>query len=130
MEHPDEERFKLWPTTLNRKIFQDIILSGSKEEVEKRYPIVRLYRKRKPEPRNRLVDAYVFFSIKIEQWLDVISASSVISRQDAAFKLLQALQQDFSVVEISLSEGDDPQEIFYSLNSQGRPCPNLTCFAV
>lgn len=35
--------------------------------------------------------------------------------------MLQALQQDFSVVEISLSEGDDSQEIFYSLNSQGRP---------
>jgi hypothetical protein len=35
--------------------------------------------------------------------------------------LLQALQQDFCVVEISLSEGDDSQEIFYSLNSQGRP---------
>jgi hypothetical protein len=31
------------------------------------------------------------------------------------------IQHDFKVVEISLSEGDDSQEIFYSLNSQGRP---------
>src|SRR5882672_2525307 len=48
MEHPDEERFKLWPTTLNRSFFSDIISAGSKETVEERHPLVRLRRKRKP----------------------------------------------------------------------------------
>lgn len=46
MEHPDEEVFKLWPTTLNRNIFKQIIDAGSGSAVEKRFPPVRLPRKR------------------------------------------------------------------------------------
>ena len=36
MEHPDEEKYKLWPTTLNRSI--DIISAGEAEVVNKKYP--------------------------------------------------------------------------------------------
>ena len=121
MEHPEEELFKLWPTTLNRDVFSDIITAGSIGAVEAKYQLVYLGRKRKPEPRSPLVEAYLYFHKKIESW--VASAATELSKtqEETAFALLQALQQDFSVVEIALSEGDDSQEIFYSLNSQGRP---------
>lgn len=121
MEKPEEERFKLWPTTLNRSVFSGIIAAESLEAVEEKYPIIRLPRKRKPEPRNALVDAYVFFYRRTESWISAAATAFQRSDEDCAFSLLQALQQDFSVVEIALSEGDDSQEIFYSLNSQGRP---------
>lgn len=121
MEHPEEELFKLWPTTLNRDVFSDIVTAGSLGAVEVKHPLVYLPRKRKPEPRSPLVEAYIYFHKKIETWIATTAAETAKSQEEVAFALLQALQQDFSVVEIALSEGDDSQEIFYSLNSQGRP---------
>ena len=121
MEHPEEERFKLWPTTLNRAIFSDVISAGSKEAVEAKHPLVRLKRKRKPEPRSALVEAYLYFTRQVETWVMESAKARARPAEDCAYMLLQSLQQDFCVVEIDLSEGDDSQEIFYSLNSQGRP---------
>lgn len=121
MEHPEEEQFKLWPTTLNRDIFRKVISAGSLITVSTQFPLTWLPRKRKPEPRSNLVEAYLYFSKNIEAWISQTAATSDKPEEDCAFALLQALQQDFCVVEIALSEGDDSQEIFYSLNSQGRP---------
>lgn len=121
MEHPEEERFKLWPTTLNRTIFADIISAGSAEIVKEKYPLIRIRRRRKPEPRSPLVEAYLYFSNQIQSWIGDAANDSGVTEEQRALALLQSLQQDFCVVEIALSEGDDSQEIFYSLNSQGRP---------
>lgn len=121
MENPDEELFKLWPTTLNRDAFRGIVSAGSPSEVERRHPLVYLPRKRKPEPRSNLAEAYLYFSKTIAAWVEKTAGEFAKSQEDTAFALLQSLQQDFCVVEISLSEGDDSQEIFYSLNSQGQP---------
>jgi hypothetical protein len=121
MEHPDEEVFKLWPTTLNRDVFRQVVSAGSKEAVEKQFPLRKLPRKRNYEPRSNLVEAYLYFARAIAAWVSERANQSGKSLEDSAFALLQALQQDFCVVQIVLSEGDDSQEIFYSLNSQGRP---------
>ena len=121
MEKPDEEVFKVWPTKLNREVFANIISARSSNAVEDRYPLIRLKYKRRPESRNPLVEAYLYFYRQIEAW--VLQESTLGDRSDEqrAFSFLQAVQQDFCVVEIALSDGDDSQEIFYSLNSQGRP---------
>ena len=121
MEHPEEESFKLWPTTLNRDVFRQVVSAGSKDGVESRFPLIKFPRKRKPEPRSNLVEAYLYSAAAIETWIAERAEQSRKSREDCASALLQALQQDFCVVQIVLSEGDDSQEIFYSLNSQGRP---------
>lgn len=121
MERPEEERYKLWPTTLNRTVFSDILSAGAKSGVEAKYPLIRLRRKRKPEPRSNLVEAYLFFAKSLEEWIAAASTRTGRSSEECAFAMLQALQQDFCVVEIALVDGDDSQEIFYSLNSQGRP---------
>lgn len=121
MEHPEEEVYKLWPTTLNRDVFRQVLSAGSKEAVEKQFPLWKLPRKKKYEPRSNLVEAYLFFARAIDSWVAERAEQSGKSLEDSAFALLQALQQDFCVVQIVLSEGDDSQEIFYSLNSQGRP---------
>lgn len=121
MERPEEEIYKLWPTTLNRDVFRSVMGAGSRAEVEKRHPLVWFGRKKKPEPRNNLVDAYLYFSNRIATWIDEAAGTSGKDKDKCAFALLQALQEDFCVVEIALSDGDDSQEIFYSLNSQGAP---------
>jgi len=121
MEKPEEEIYKIWPTQLNRDVFASVISAGSRGKVEEKYPLVRRKYQRKPDLRNPLVEAYLFFFSQIEGWLQEASESSGKTDEDCAFALLQALQQDFCVVEIALSDGDDSQEIFYSLNSQGRP---------
>jgi len=118
MERPEEERFKLWPTTLNRAAFCSIVTAGSRGAVEAAHPIIRRPRRKVAEPRERLVEAYLYFASTVEEWLKGYAEAA---QESAAFALLQALNNDFAVVEISLSEGDDSQEIFYSLNSQGRP---------
>lgn len=121
MENPEEELFKIWPTMLNRDAFRSIVSAGSAAEVSKRHPLVYLPRKRKPEPRSNLAEAYLYFSKTITAWIEATAKEFARTQEEAAFVLLQSLQQDFCVVEISLSDGDDSQEIFYSLNSQGQP---------
>lgn len=121
MEHPEEEELKLWPTTLNRETFRNIILAGSKDAVAASFPEVYLPRKRKPEPRHPMVKAYFYFHLRIQEFISAMADEYSRTEEDTAVTLLQSLQQDFSVVEIALSEGDDSQEIFYSLNSQGKP---------
>ena len=121
MEHPDEEIFKIWPTTLNRDVFRKIVLAGSRTGIETQFPLITPPRKRKPLPRNNMVDAYLYFSNIFEAWIDKAAADFTKNPEECAFALLQSLQRDFNVVEIALSEGDDSQEIFYSLNSQGKP---------
>lgn len=121
MEDPDEEVFKVWPTTLNRDVFRAVVRAGSRAAVELAYPLVRLRRRRHPEPRSPLVEAYLHFSQAIEEWIARKVTETKRTGEECASVLLQSLQQDFCVVQIVLSEGDDSQEIFYSLNSQGRP---------
>lgn len=121
MEHPEEEIFKIWPTVLNREVFSSIIRAGSRDAVEKKYPLTRLKYKRRPEPRSPLVEAYLYFYERIDEWVSAATIEKNRTEEECAFSLLQAIQQDFCVVEIALSDGDDSQEIFYSLNSQGRP---------
>jgi hypothetical protein len=121
MEKPEEEVFKLWPTLLNRDVFKGVLSAKTRAEVERRYPLIKLPRKRKPEPRSNLVEAYLYFDASIRAHLVAAAAKTGKAEEDLAFSLFQSLKQDFCVVEIVLSEGDDSQEIFYSLNSQGRP---------
>ena len=75
MEHPDQEKYKLWSTTLNRSVFADIISAGDAEVVEKKYPVIKLKRRRYPEPRNSLVEAYVYFHNQINTWITETAAA-------------------------------------------------------
>jgi uncharacterized protein with ParB-like and HNH nuclease domain len=119
MENSSEEIYKLWPTQFNRKVFCDIVNAGGYEAVNKAYPVIRLPRRRKPEPRDRLVEAYVFFYSKIRELCEHPDTDH--SEEDILLELYGVLRDDFAVVEIILGEQDDSQEIFNSLNSHGKP---------
>lgn len=119
MENSSEEIYKLWPTHFNRKVFCGILCAGGYEAVNKAYPVIRLPRKRKPEPRDRLVEAYVFFYSRIRELCTELSADH--SEEDILLELYGVLRDDFAVVEIILGEEDDSQVIFISLNARGEP---------
>jgi uncharacterized protein with ParB-like and HNH nuclease domain len=69
MENEEIERYKLWPTNLDRKQFCDVIDAGSKEELNRRHPVVRRKYQRKPDPRPRMIECYFYFYDKISEFL-------------------------------------------------------------
>lgn len=125
MADPEVDKFKVWPTFSDRPYFIDIISSGSPEEVERRHPLIRKKYARKPDPRPRLVDAYLFFYQALRQYFvdcdpDQMVAPEVplSSRLEECF---QSLKDALKVVVIDLAQDDDAQVIFESLNARGEP---------
>ena len=119
MERPEEEKYKLWPTQVNRAVFREVLAAGSPDQIRERFPIVKRPRRRKPEPRDRLVEAYEFFSSKILEAM--LEGQTSLNPYDFLVELLGVLRDDFTVVEIMLGEDDNSQEIFNSLNARGKP---------
>lgn len=125
MADPEVERFKVWPTQVDRAQFADVIQSFSREELTKRYPIVKRKYSRKPDPRPRMVEAYLFFYEQLEEFFlgrpgdPPIAASTNLA--DRLVEGFQALRTALQVVAIDLEPGDDAQVIFETLNARGEP---------
>src|SRR6266566_4965148 len=51
-----------------REQFCDVMDAGSRAALEKKHPLVKLPRRRKYEPRPRMVEAYVFFHSQIREF--------------------------------------------------------------
>ena len=125
MADPAVDRFKVWPTQLDRKQFTDVISSGSRKELEKKHPIT--YRKyaRKPEPRPRMVGAYLYFYDQMGVFFNGSTTEKPLAaevplplRLEECF---QALKNVLQVVVIDLDHDDDAQVIFETLNARGEP---------
>lgn len=129
---PDES-FKVWPTVAGRELFRELMTTGSRAEVERKHPPLR--HRKKTLARPPLVEAYLFFSTKIEQYLrgaslthddagePVLEPSAEPSPPDAerARYLLEALTSYFQLVAVELDDDDDPQVIFETLNARMVP---------
>jgi uncharacterized protein with ParB-like and HNH nuclease domain len=125
MADPGVDRFKIWPTQLDRPQFTDVITSGSREEVLKRHPLRRKAYARKYDPRPRMVEAYLFFFAQLRRFFlgedeeTPLAVNFPISvRVDECF---QTLRNALMVVVIDLQKDDDPQVIFETLNARGEP---------
>jgi uncharacterized protein with ParB-like and HNH nuclease domain len=119
MAEPEIERFKVWPTQLDRVQFESVVLSGSREGVEKRHPVVRLKYKRSPEPHPPMVECYLFFYDQIEEFTR--SQDYAQPAAERLEKFLQSLRGSLQVVTIEMEANDDPQVIFETLNGRGQP---------
>lgn len=119
MQNSKEEIFKIWPTQFNRAVFCKVVSAGSYANVQKLFPTIRKKYARKPLPKDRLVEAYEYFSNRIHSLLSAKGNNH--TNEDILIELFGVLKDDFEVVEILLSENDSSQEIFHSLNSQGKP---------
>jgi len=125
MANPDVDRFKVWPTQLDRSQFSDVVSSGSRKEVLKRYPLKRRPYARSPDSRPRMIEAYLFFfeHLKIfflgqDGEVPLGAEHPVSTRVDECF---QTLRNALMVVVIDLQKEDDPQVIFETLNARGEP---------
>ena len=68
MADPEVDRFKVWPTQSDRPHFSDVMTSGSRAELELRHPVVRRKYARRPDPRPRMIEAYLFFFGQIAEF--------------------------------------------------------------
>jgi Protein of unknown function DUF262 len=125
MAEPKIDRFKVWPTQLDRPQFTDVILSGSRAELEKKHPLVKAKWARKAAARPRMVEAYLFFHDQLSEFfLGSENEPPLEADQPLAARLeecFQALKNSLQVVTIDLQPSDDPQVIFETLNARGEP---------
>ena len=125
MAEREVDKFKVWPTNLDRKQFMDVVASGSRNELERRHPEVRRKYSRKPEPRPRMVEAYLFFREAIEDFfIGSRGEATLAPKNELAVRLeecFQALKNSLQVVTIDLDKEDDAQVIFETLNARGEP---------
>lgn len=125
MADPDVDRFKVWPTQLDRGQFADVVGSGSRAEVLKKYSLRKRPYARNPEPRPRMVEAYLFFYEQVEEFFIGTKAepplAAIVPLGQRVDECFQALKNGLQVVEIDLEQGDDAQVIFETLNARGEP---------
>lgn len=123
------ERYKVWPTNADQKVFEDVFKASSPQALEQIYPLVKKsWRHKYYEPRPLLVEAYLFFYNSIKAYAsagedrqngnDEAPREVQIARLDA---LERALMNYMEIVKIDLDEKDNPQVIFETLNYRGEP---------
>jgi hypothetical protein len=125
MADPAVNRYKVWPTSLDRSQFIDVISSESRGVVETKHPRVRKKYHRRDEPRPRMVEAYLFFYDQLDEFflgedrveLNLSDVPLCVQLEEC----FKALKTSLQVVIIDLDEGDDPQVIFETLNARGEP---------
>ena len=81
MSNPEIDKFKVWPTNVDRSQFIDVITSGSGAELNRRHPITRKKYARKPNPRPRMVEAYFFLETCIKSFFLGDNAESPLGRR-------------------------------------------------
>jgi uncharacterized protein with ParB-like and HNH nuclease domain len=125
MAEPDVDRFKVWPTQLDRAYFIDVMTLTSRAAIEEKHPLVRRRYQRKPDPRPRIIEAYLYFHEKVRDFFlgtdeepPLAAATPLEDRIDATFRAMKSALQ---IVAIDLDQDDDPQVIFETLNARGEP---------
>jgi uncharacterized protein with ParB-like and HNH nuclease domain len=119
MENDEIERYKLWPTNVDRQQFSDIIDSTSKEELDRRYPHIRKKYQRYPEPRPAMVECYTYFHGQLTDFLH--NAENPLPLEQRTAGMHDALRSSLQVVTVELEGDDDAQVIFETLNARGQP---------
>lgn len=111
------ERYKVWPTQVDRPQMKTIVDCGSQEAVlivEK----AELGRKRTGvEPI--MIAAYHYFYQQISDF--VIAPFAETTHDERIEALFHALKHDLALVSVELEGGDDPQVIFETLNGFNQP---------
>lgn len=119
------DKFKVWPTQLDRPQFKDVLESGSRAELEKRHPLTKRKYARTYDPRPRMVEAYIYFYDEISEFFLGAGGEPPISAETAlelrVEECFTALKNALRVVVIDLEHEDDAQVIFETLNARGEP---------
>jgi hypothetical protein len=119
MENEKVERYKLWPTNLDRKQFSDVIDSASKGELSRRHPVVRRKYQRNPDHRPEMIECYFYFYDQLTAFIKSDEHQHPLRERVALVH--EALRGALQVVTVELEGDDDPQVIFETLNARGEP---------
>ena len=124
----DEERYKVWPTSSDRAVYEAVFASTSPDTLRSRFPLQYARYARKPSPRPRLVEAYLYFHSMIDNYLGEVDSTAETTEEEQHIHqgrrleaLVNAITLYLEVVVIELEENDDPQVIFETLNARGEP---------
>ena len=109
METPEVERFKLWPTLTDRRVFVHMVDPTADLDAVGAAP------KDEDGVVRPAIAAHAWFKAQIEQHVVADGAFDLFRLE----KLFEALRDGLAAVSIELEGGDDPQTIFETLNSRG-----------
>lgn len=112
---------KVLPTRHDRNVFDQVIAAAAREDLESIHPVRFRPRARKPEPRERIVEAYCYFHERLSEFFDAVASDGSVGIDVALDRCVVALRHSIMVVEIDLEQGDDAQVIFETLNARGEP---------
>lgn len=119
------EKYKVWPTFADQKVFEAIFSAGSPEELHRLFPPIRPTPHSNPLPLPRLVEAYLFFYDSIRAFVNVDNNEDGIfteeDQKERVEALVEAFKRHLEIVTIDLDENDNPQMIFETLNFRGVP---------
>jgi hypothetical protein len=118
----EKQKFKLEPTKFNKDIFNTIV-SNTYEKVDEllvkpilsEYGIGHKTYRQVAKNRNRILGAYLFFYDELDNFIS--NAEEDLTELITNF--LFVLKRDFQFVEIGLTQDDDPQMIFETMNGRG-----------
>jgi uncharacterized protein with ParB-like and HNH nuclease domain len=118
----EKQKFKLEPTKFNKDIFNTII-SSTYEKVEELLvkPVLSEYGigwktyRQVAKKRNEILGAYLFFYDELESFI----SNSTEELTELITNFLFVIKRDFQFVEIGLTQDDDPQMIFETMNGRG-----------
>ena len=120
MAKPEIEKYKLWPSSFDRKLYSDL--------ADYQFPkISRMYTQSfykngrlKTGSAARLLAAYCYLIEKIKLFITNNGTEDAQPNVRLAM-VLKGFLKGFRVVVIQLDDQDDAQEIFASLNGLGKP---------
>lgn len=121
-EEYEKQKFKLEPTKFNKEVF-NVIIDNTYEKVDEILiaPILEEYGfglktyRNEAKRRSKILTAYLFF---YEQFNNFIETSDE-DLTEVIKRFLLVLKRDFQFVEIGLTQNDDPQMIFETMNGRG-----------
>lgn len=109
MQEPARERYKVWPSLLDRRAFIGVI-----------DPSANLDQVGRPASDE---EGHVRKSVAAHAWfraqIDAFVGKGENYDEEVLEKLFETLKDGLAVVSIELERGDDPQTIFETLNSRG-----------
>lgn len=117
----DRERFKLWPSSYDRKLYQDISQNTPAKlrslQSKSFYKNGSLIKGQAPN----LLRAYIYLLEVIEAFVAERTTEEGETISEVLDALLSGFLSGFQIVVIQLDANDDAQEIFASLNGLGKP---------
>jgi len=119
-----DQRYKVWPTNSDRKVFQIVLSAGTPDAVS----TALAKQGDGTEALPRMAEAYRYFYGKIAALVEGGREAPASSeprapkdRSDHLYALLHAFKTSLQMVVIELEDRDDPQVIFETLNARGQP---------